>query len=113
MSCGQSVTRSPYAASSAVNAIDAAVRPPYSSVHVAPAAVGLREHRQDRRDADAARHEDVARCRLQPEVVARTADLDVVAGAQRVVDVRRAAAAGVLAQHAEAVPGAVRGVAGQ
>ena len=39
MSCGQSVTRSPYAASSAVNAIDAAVRPPYSSVHVAPAAV--------------------------------------------------------------------------
>ncbi len=39
MSWGQSVTRSPYAASSAVNAIDEAVRPPYSRVQVAPAAV--------------------------------------------------------------------------
>ena len=32
------MTRSPYAASSSVNAIDDAVRPPYSSVHDAPSA---------------------------------------------------------------------------
>ena len=38
MSCGWTVTRSPYPTSSPVNAIDEAVRPPYSSVHDAPSA---------------------------------------------------------------------------
>ena len=38
MSWGWTVTRSPYSASSPVNAIDDAVRPPYRSVHDAPSA---------------------------------------------------------------------------
>ena len=46
-------------------------------------------------------------------MVARPADVDAVAGPQRVVDVRRAAAAGLLAQHAEPVAATGRGVAGQ
>ena len=72
--------------------------------------VGRRGHGQQRGDADPAGHEQVSGGRLQPEVVARPGVLDLVAGAEHVVDVGGPAATRLLPEHAEAVAEPVRRV---
>ena len=74
--------------------------------------VGLLDHRQDRRDADAPGDEEVARARHQREVVARAADAQLVAFA-KAVDGRRAAAAVGALEHRDLVVTAVGRAAAQ
>ena len=76
-------------------------------VPVLPGGLDLADHRHDRRDADAPGDEDVRGRLAQFEVVARAVADEFVAGLERVVDVGGAAARLDLAQHRDAVAGAV------
>ena len=68
-----------------------------------PRRAEVADHRQDRRDADAARDEQILRRRNQFEIVARLGHGDVVALARRIDEIHRAAAAERIALDGNAI----------